>query len=629
MASNPLEFLKAKLEPRQLAKLEKVGNSSLLAFVAQYVEHCQPDRVFVCNDSPEDVEYIREAALRDHEEGQLATPGHTYHFDGFHDQARDRKNTRLLLPKGVELGTHFETLDRDTGLADVGQTTKGIMRGHTMYVRLVCLGPTNSVFSLLAVQLTDSAYVAHNEDLLYRHGYDEFVRRGPGAEFFRFLHSAGELDNDVSKNVDKRRIYIDVMENMVYSVNTQYGGNSIGLKKLSMRLAINKASEEGWLCEHMFVLGVGGKDGRTSYFTGAFPSLCGKTSTAMLEGETIVGDDIAYIRNVGGALHAVNSEKGIFGIIQGVNAQDDPILWHTLHSPGEIIFSNVLVTDDGSTYWIGKGTPVPERGVNHSGRWYPCKTDNNGREITPSHPNARFTLSLTLLGNVDPNLDAPDGVPISGIIYGGRDSDTWVPVEEAFDWNHGVITKGACLESETTAATLGKEGVREFNPMSNLDFLSVPIGRYLQDNLRMGEGLHRTPRIYSVNYFLRDKGGAFLNSKLDKKVWLRWMEQRAHGEVGAIRTPTGFIPRYEDLAALFQSVLGRDYSHQDYVKQFSLRVPENLAKIERVLDIYCNQVLETPRLLFDVLEQQRERLQAAQARLGDFISPDVFAAESQ
>ncbi|NPV09050.1 MAG: phosphoenolpyruvate carboxykinase (GTP) [Anaerolineae bacterium] len=619
------EFLRSNLDPEQFAKLQRIGNDEVNHFVARFVELCRPDTVFVATDDPADIEYIRQAALRDGEEAPLATPGHTYHFDSPLDQARDRKNTRLLLPRGLELGPQFETLDRDEGLADIMERLAGIMRGHTLYVRFFSLGPVRSPFSILAVQLTDSAYVAHNEDLLYRQAYNEFVRLGKDATFFRFVHSAGELENNVSRNIEQRRVFIDIEDNTVYSANTQYGGNTIGLKKLAMRLAIKKASAEGWLCEHMFVMGVRGPGGRVSYFTGAYPSLCGKTSTSMLAGETIVGDDIAYLRNVDGVLRAVNVEKGIFGIIQGVNEQDDPILWKALHSPGEVIFSNVLVTEDGYPYWLDKGTPVPDRGINHTGPWFPGKLDKGGKEIPPSHPNARFTLSLQLLENTDPALDDPQGVEVAGIIYGGRDYDTWVPVEEAFDWVHGIVTKGAALESQTTAATLGAEGVREFNPMSNLDFLSIPIGRYVADNLRLGQSLARPPRIFSVNYFLQDEEGRWLNSKLDKRVWLKWMELRVHDEVEAIRTPTGFIPLYEDLVRLFQEVLGRDYAREEYDRQFTLRVPQNLAKIERISAIYRQQVRETPPVLLEVLEEQRRRLEEACAALGDQIRPYEMA----
>jgi len=212
---------------------------------------------------------------------------------------------------------------------------------------------------------------------------------------------------------------------------------------------------------------------------------------------------------------------------------------------------------------------------------------------------------------------------VRGIIYGGRDSDTWIPVEESFDWAHGVITKGASLESESTAATLGEEGVRNFNPMSNLDFLSISIGRYIENHLNFGASLKNPPLIFSVNYFLKGSDGNFMNSKADKAVWLKWMELRAHKEVGAIETPTGFIPKYQDLKKLFKEVLGRDYSKEDYLKQFTLRVPENLAKIDRIMGIY-KKIPDTPQILFKLLEEQRQRLNKAREKYGDYISPDKF-----
>jgi phosphoenolpyruvate carboxykinase (GTP) len=374
----------------------------------------------------------------------------------------------------------------------------------------------------------------------------------------------------------------------------------------------------------MLVLGIRGPKGRTTYFTGAYPSMCGKTSTAMLEGESIVGDDIAYLRKVESEVRAVNTERGMFGIIQGVNSKDDPLLWEALNSPGEIIFSNVLVTESGDLHWIDKDGEAPSKGWNYAGEWFPGKLDAKGKKIPPSHPNARFTMGLGNLKNVDTHLDDPSGLPIGGIVYGGRDSDTCVPVEEAFDWVHGIITKGAGLESETTAATLGAEGVREINPMANLDFLSVPVGRYIQMNIKFGEWLSRTPLIFSVNYFLRDKSGNWLNERNDKKVWFEWMELRVNKEVGAIETPTGRIPLYADLKRLFNESLQKDYSEADYIKQFTVRIPENLAKIERVVKFYETQVTDTPGILFDVLEAQKKRLMEAKTQFGDYIPPSVL-----
>ncbi len=621
------EMLKTKLGVENYEKLMAIDNPKLHQFIADYVELCNPDRVFICTDSAEDIKHIREAAIRNGAESELATSGHTIHFDNYHDQARDREHTNILIPKGVDLGPTLSTKDRDEGLGEIHEILKDIMKGHELYVRFFCLGPIGSEFSILCVQLTDSAYVAHNEDLLYRRAYEEFAREGPSARFFKFVHSQGELDErKTSKNLDKRRVYIDLQDNTVYSVNTQYGGNTIGLKKLAMRLAIKHASEEGWLCEHMLVMGVHGPRGRVTYFTGAFPSMCGKTSTAMLDSETIVGDDIAYLRKRNGKAWAVNVERGIFGIIQGINSKDDPIFWKVLHSPGEIIFSNVLVTEEKSVHWIRKDGEVSAKGLNHSGEWWIGKKDAAGKEIPCSHPNARFTLNLKLLENLDPKLDVPEGVVVGGIVYGGRDSDTSVPVEESFDWVHGIVTKGASLESERTAAVLGMEGVREFNPMSNLDFLSIPISRYIQDNLDFGKDLKTPPLIFGVNYFMRDKNTEkFLNKTMDKKVWYKWMELRVHKEADAIDTPTGRIPKYEDLKKLFEQVLGRDYSKGDYTKQFTLRVPEHLAKIDRVTKLYMEKVSKAPKIVFRVLEEQKQRLIETREKYGDYVTPDKFS----
>ncbi|MFQ6122665.1 MAG: phosphoenolpyruvate carboxykinase (GTP) [Dehalococcoidales bacterium] len=623
MEDKTRSLLRTRLGQEGYQRLIRIDNRELHQFIAKYVELCNPDKVFVCTDSDDDIDYIRQSAIRNGEESKLAIEGHTVHFDSYYDQARDRKNTNILVPKGVDLGPAISTTDRDEGLREVHEILRDIMKGKELYIHFSCLGPIRSEFSIPCVQLTDSSYVAHNEDILYRPGYEEFVRQGSSAHFFKFVHSQGELDErNVSKNLDKRRIYIDLEDEIVYSTNTQYGGNTIGLKKLAIRLAINRGAKEGWLTEHMLIMGIHGPKNRVTYFTGAFPSLCGKTSTAMLENETIVGDDIAYLRRKNGEVRAVNVEKGMFGIIMGINSKDDPIQWKALHSVGEIIFSNVLVTADKHAYWIGKDGNIPPRGYNHSGEWFIGKKDDEGREIPPSHPNARFTVDLGMFENLDSRFDDPLGVAVGGIVYGGRDSDTWVPVEESFNWTHGIITKGASLESETTAATLGKAGVREFNPMSNLDFLSLPIGKYVQINLDFGKDLDNPPLIFSVNYFLQDREGRFLNEKTDKKVWYKWMELRVHNDVGFIETPTGRIPKYQDLKRLFKEVLNKEYKQEDYNEQFMIRIPENLAKIDRVKKIYETQVSDTPRIVFDILEEQRQRLNKAREKYGEYIAPD-------
>lgn len=618
-------ILKERLDPVQLEKLTALNNPAMMDFVAEYVEHLNPSRVFVSNDSPEDVAYLRNEAVKRGEEKELDLEGHTIHFDSFFDQARDKANTRILVPEGFETSETINTIDKAEGLEEVRGILKNIMEGHELLILFFCLGPQNSPFSIPCIQLTDSFYVAHSETILYRQGYEQFKKAEKPEDFFRFVHSQGELENGVSKNVDKRRVYVDVVDRIVYSSNTQYAGNTVGLKKLALRPAIYKATNEDWLAEHMFVMGVNGPDKRKTYFAGAFPSACGKTSTSMMPGETIIGDDIAYFRNIDGECRAVNVEQGIFGIIGDVNTDDDPVLFDALTRPGEVIFSNVLRTPENKPYWKGRSPDVPEKGVNFSGEWHKGKKDDQGNEIPPAHKNARFTLRIDALENQDENMNLAEGVSVGGIIYGGRDSDTSVPVEQSFSWEHGIITKGAMLESETTAATLGKEGVRVFNPMSNLDFVPIALGKYITKNLEFGEKLDKTPLIFSVNYFQKDDNGSFLTGMNDKRVWIKWMELRVHGDAQAIETPTGFIPLYDDLKKLFAQVLDKEYTEEDYVRQFTVRIPENLARIDRIEEIYNTKVSDTPDVVLRYFNEQRERLKKAAADHGEHISPLTLA----
>ncbi|MBU1862086.1 MAG: phosphoenolpyruvate carboxykinase (GTP) [Candidatus Omnitrophica bacterium] len=618
------ELLKEKCNPASYEKLMALRNTKLHEFVASYAELCNPNSIYVGTDAKEDRAYIRQQALKNGEEKSLAIKGHTIHFDGAQDQARDKAQTKYLLPHGADLTSVPNAIEKGPGIEEIRSILKDIMVGKEMYVLFFCLGPTGSEFSIPCVQLTDSSYVGHSEYILCRTGYEQFKEIGSSEAFFRYVHSAGDLENGVSKNVDKRRVYIDIEEDIVYSTNTQYAGNTVGLKKLSLRLAIQKASREGWLAEHMFLMAVHGPKGRKTYFSGAFPSACGKTSTAMLPGETIIGDDIAYLRKYKDALHGVNVECGIFGIIQDVNDKDDPVIWKVLSTPGQAIFSNVLVCDDNHPRWLGDGRPAPEKGINFSGQWHKGKKDADGKEIPSAHKNARYTISLYDLSNTDSELDNPHGVPVRGIIYGGRDSSILPPVQEAFNWEHGIITMGASLESETTAATLGKEGVRQINPMSNLDFLSIYLGTYINNNLQIVKGIEKPPRIFLVNYFQKDKEGNYLTAMEDKRVWIKWMELRVHGDVDAIKLPTGSIPEYEDLKRLFKEVLNKEYTEEDYLKQFSIRVLENCAKIARIKEFYTKHKKNVPDILFTILDEQKKRLERAHEEHGDSLFPPAF-----
>ncbi len=616
--------LKATLGVEAYRRLAAISNPRLHRFVAEAVELCEPETVVVVDDSAESLAQTRRMALKTGEETSLAIDGHTVHFDGMQDQGRDREATKYLVPPGDTLSPALKQVGREEGLAEVKGLLKGAMRGRTMIVRFLSLGPVGSAFCIPCVECTDSWYVSHSLNLLYRQGYEQFRQLGGKADFFAILHSAGRLDERmVSAEPERKRIYIDYSTDTVYSVNTQYAGNTVGLKKLALRLTIRRADREGWLAEHMLLVGVRGPGERKTYLAGAFPSACGKTSTAMLPGETILGDDIAYFRAVDGVCRAVNAESGIFGIIQNVTAKDDPAIWEVLTKPGEVIFSNVLV--NGCTpYWLGMGREIPDEGVNFSGPWCKGKRDAAGAEIPPAHKNARYAVALRALSNCDAALDDPAGVELRGIMYGGRDAKSYVPVQQGFDWEHGIVAYGAALETETTFAIIGQEGISEINLMSIQDFVAIPLGRYVRNNLEFGKKLTQPPAVFGVNYFLRDREGRFTNGVRDKHVWVKWMELRVHGEADVLRTPTGWIPCLSDLQRLFPSVTGREYTADAYRAQFTLRVPENLAKMDRVERFYREHVADAPPEVYRVLAGQRERLLEAQERFGDYISPEAW-----
>ena len=623
-------ILKEKMSAESLAKLMALQNEHVLEFVGTFAEHCDPKSIYVCDDSEIDTQYVRDKALELGEEFTLANPKQTIHWDGYGDQARDKKNTRFMVYKeNMANMSTLNSVEYEQGYQEIMNISKGIMKGKDAVVLFYSEGPTESPFTIPCIQFTDSWYVAHSENILYRTAYSHFLKmkKADKADFFRFIHSAGPLDeNNCSKDLENRRIYMDTQNNIVYSMNDQYAGNSVGLKKHSMRLAINKSGKEGWLCEHMFVMAALDEEkNRKTYFCGAYPSACGKTSTAMIPGEQIVGDDIAYFRNIDGEFRAVNVEFGMFGIIKDVNAQDDPVIFKNLMMDQEVIFSNVLRGPDNKPYWLGMGVEAPEEGHNHFGEWKKGIKDETGKEVGVAHGNARYTMRLDYLDNIDKKgFEAKNGVKVDGVLYGGRDSDITVPVEESPNWKDGILIKAATLESETTSATLGKEGVRTPSPMANMDFVSYPLGTYTLNNIKFGESVKDTPRIFSNNYFMRDEQGHFMTSKLAKKVWLHWAEGRIHGEYDAYDTPTGKIPHYEDLRILFKKHLDEEFSKEKYDYLFTFRCTKWIEKLERTKAYYQKMDPNTPKEIFDYWDATIARISKARDAYGDLILPGTY-----
>ncbi len=624
------ELLKARMSTESYAKIAALENRKVIEFVGSFAEHCNPKTIYVCTDSEEDIQYVRDQSLSKGEEQVLANSKQTIHWDGYGDQGRDKDGTKFLVYKeNLASMEALNAIEYEEGYTEIMGIAKNIMDGKDAVVQFFAEGPTESPFTIPCVQFTDSWYVAHSEFILYRSAYSHFLKMKDTEkdDFFRFIHSAGELDaRGNTVNLKNRRIFMDTQNNIVYSMNAQYAGNSVGLKKHSMRLAIKKSGQEGWLCEHMFIMAAVDADkDRKTYFCGAYPSACGKTSTAMIPGEQIVGDDIAYFRNIGGEFRAVNVEFGMFGIIKDVNAKDDPVIFENLMKDQEIIFSNVLRGPDNKPYWLGMGQDTPDTGSNHFGEWHKGITDAKGKTVPLAHPNSRYTMRLDYLDNIDKEgFEAKNGVKVEGVLYGGRDSDTTVPVEESPNWKDGILLKAATLESETTSATLGAEGVRDASPMANMDFVSYPLGEYTMNNIKFGEGVKDTPKIFSNNYFMRGADGNFMTSKLAKKVWLHWADGRIHNEYDAYDTPTGKIPMYDDLKALFSKYLGEDFSKEDYEYLFTFRCTKWIEKLERTKKFYAETDPETPAEIFEYWDAAIAKIAAAREKYGDLIKPGQF-----
>ncbi len=616
---NTDRILESRLETESLKKLMALNNAPVNEVIAGAILEFQPHSVFVSDGSPEDKHRIRVQSIRNNEEKPLILQCQTVHYDGYQDQGRDPVNTKFLVDDVASLGPGLNCVERPEGIREIDQVMNGIMRGRQMVVSFYTLGPLGTEFAIPCVQITDSYYVTHSENILYRQGYELFKTEAAKEEFFSFFHSAGALNNNVSRDIDLRRMYVDLGKNAVYSANTQYAGNTVAAKKLAHRLAIRRASQEDWLAEHFLITGVPSYEGdKTTYLAGAFPSWCGKTSTSMLF--NVVGDDLAHVRKKAGKAYAANVEKGMFGVIKDVNRKDDPNIHEILVNPGEIIFSNVLDVN-GRPYWQGMGdVEIPLRGVNHSGNWWKGKKDSKKALIPISHDNARFCVNLKGLKN----FDEKQVVDLDGIIYGGRSSKRPAPVCELYGWVHGVFF-GASIESEPTVATVGSTSSKiTINPMANKEFVSIPIGKYLKNYINFGRDLNPSPKMFYVNYFLKDKSGIFTNTKMDKKVWVRWMERRIKGKLEAYATPTGFIPKYEDLAELFKNELDTNYSKEDYESQFTTRVPELLDKLNIAEKFFRKDPTLIPQEIFDMINMQREFLLEAKKTMGDNISPMKF-----
>ena len=503
---------------------------------------CRPDEVVVCDGSENEKELFTAEAVTDGvllPLNQERLPGCYLHRSNPNDVARTEQNTFICTTDKEETGPTNNWMAPGEAYERLSGIFKGSMRGRKMYVIPFLMGPKGSPFAKVGVEVTDSIYVALNMRIMTRMGKVALDHLGDSGDFTRGLHSRADLDPE------RRYICHFPKDNTIWSVGSGYGGNALlGKKCLALRIASVLGRREGWLAEHMLIVGIESPDGQVHYIAGAFPSACGKTNLAMLvppashKGYRVwtVGDDIAWLRpGPDGRLWAVNPEAGFFGVVPGTSAKTNPNALATIGR--NTIYTNVALKSDGTAWWEGADGDPPASCTDWRGnRWTP---DSPGKA---AHPNARFTTPASQCPSISPEWESPEGVPISAILFGCRRS-TLVPlVHEAFDWQHGVYL-GATLTSETTAAAAGATGVLRRDPMAMLPFCGYNMADYFRHWLDMGKRIKNPPGIYRVNWFRTDDNGKFLWPGFGENIRvLQWIIDRCSGKANALETPIGYIP---------------------------------------------------------------------------------------
>ncbi len=528
--------------------IPELKHKEAAAWVAEMVRLCQPDQVYLCNGSEAEKKRLTKECLASGELEELNQknwPGCYYHRSDPSDVARTEHLTFICTRKKGDAGITNNWMDPQEAYQKAGDIFRGSMKGRTMYVIPFVMGIPGSPFQKIGIQITDSRYVTLSMRVMTRMGTVALKELGDRGEFTKCLHGKADL------NPNRRYICHFPEDNTIWSVGSAYGGNALlGKKCLALRIGSYLGKTQGWMAEHMLIVGVENPRGEVKYIAAAFPSQCGKTNLAMLRppktlpGYKVwtVGDDIAWLR-VGhdGRLWAANPEAGFFGVAPGTNNETNPNAMETVKK--NTIFTNVLKTDDGGVWWEEMGTP-PAHGKNWAGHdWTPMSEEKG------AHPNSRFCAPAAQCPSISPSWEDPQGVPLSAIFFGARRARVAPLICESRDWQHGVYL-GATMASETTAAAVGQTGVVRRDPMAMLPFIGYNVGDYFAHWLAMGKELgKKAPKIFHVNWFRRDKAtNKFLWPGFGENLRaILWALERVEGKANATETPMGNVPTPDSL----------------------------------------------------------------------------------
>ena len=608
-------------------------NPNVIKWVDEMVALTKPDQVIWIDGSKEQLDELTNevCSLPDGDKDKMyrlnpeKLPGCLYHRTLPNDVARVEDRTFICCREKKDAGPTNNWMDPNEMKAMLTPMYDGVMKGRTMYVIPYSMGPIGSSLAKVGVELTDSIYVVLNMNIMTRMGADAFKNLGDSSnDFVRGLHSKADVDPE------KRYIVQFPEENTIWSINSAYGGNVLlGKKCFALRIASYQGKNEGWMAEHMLILGVKKPDGEMKYITAAFPSACGKTNLAMLippavykeQGYQVftVGDDIAWMKpGKDGRLYAINPENGFFGVAPGTNAKSN---YNALASTMKnTIFTNVALNNADNTVWwegLDKNPPVDAtewKGAKVNGVEFTSEIDPaTGKNKKLAHPNSRFTAPAVNCPCVSPEFNNPDGVPVSAIIFGGRRASTTPLVYQSFDWVHGTYM-GSAVSSETTAAATGAVGVLRHDPMAMKPFIGYNVGDYWAHWLEMGEKLgDKAPKIFNVNWFKQDENGNFMWPGFgDNMRVLDWIIKRCEGKVDAVETPIGYLPKKGDI-----NLKGIEDEVTSEVEDKLLAVDVDLWKKEIAeMRRYYNDDIKAkggniPQALYDELDKIEARLNKA------------------